>query len=1273
MIKFFTILFIYFLLNATNGLTLENSERQCLDNLLSNLGLNTSLDCSNNTIVQCSIYNQRTFVVGLNLISQNVSHEISQSDLECFSKVAQIVIKDSKVSSSFLTGPFPTIFSIVLTNNTIAYDQLFSTPISTNLTLLYVTDIPPLSSTVNINLSYIQKLTYFQFQFKNWDQSTKWISLINDFPSGGMYNFPSLAVDLKDIPPMDNIKCESITFRTYSSPMSLGYSNIPTLVNIKSIYLYISTGTSDFTQFSLIPKNNLLKTIFINGPLTLTTKADLTNLTALYYLDLRNVLSNFNYQGQIPLILPESVTTLVIGGSSFSNGVYEFIEDYPNISYLSLSYNQITGNFSQWKNRGYLNFLINNNKLQGSVDPSWCTTLLFFSNNQLSGELPSCYTCHLLNSEVKSLVYGSSGTVDLNSFTNVNPIPTCTTLIPNLRYNSTSSQLILYGDDLGFYPSNVKVQGYFFNNKIPSKLFVADSVSQSNLPQFLDFNFPGANKVFTLSTIQKAPIVNTITASAQSNSIILEGSFFNYNTSSIKIVIGDNNQCSIVTTTFYKVECLMLGVYEKNTVAKVTINIRDYYYLNLQILETSVLAYLNQTTQIQNCQQDCIPRGGFCNTLIGQCILQCPNNCTNSLSGTCNTSTGNCICNPDYQGLDCSIPFKSCPSNCNSQSNQGTCNNQTGTCQCSSNYQGLDCSLPYIPCTSDCSAPLNQGSCNNQTGFCICISSHQGADCSLPLIPCPTFKLLPCNGGSNICQNQTGTCQCSSNYQGLDCSIPFKPCSSDCGAPLNQGSCNNQTGTCQCSSNYQGLDCSIPYIPCTSDCSAPLNQGSCNNQTGVCKCISNYQGSDCTTPSHYITSVIPCSIDGGEVSINGWFGNDQDGTHTLSSYNVLIGNLNCIVTSINQSTIQCNLGAGTGTKNIKITNSVHSNVVFNGNGLFNYQNPIKSCPNSCTSLNNGKCNSNTGECQCNDKFRGFDCSTPITIIETAPTTNTLIDKDTGGTSLINQDTIYEISIISLNEISIDGSIIKSHPLKENWSIDNDNQETSNSNIFKFSQQLINNTCTITYTIEEIKLKDKSFTFGTTTFTVEKDSIKLSVLVKDYQYQSALNTLQLVFYSAANSNNNNSNNGNNDCNKQETSIDTSNANNQQVSNYIQISKNSKTLVGRFINQVIADSRPTFMSSTIINDNNNNDKSTSSIKIGLNLPHCNECLIDPDFSILVSPDFKDSCDQSSNKNKWLIPVAVVVPVVGCAAIAVISIVVYKKNRYTIKLFKLKTFKK
>ncbi|KAK5583908.1 hypothetical protein RB653_005513 [Dictyostelium firmibasis] len=496
------------------------------------------------------------------------------------------------------------------------------------------------------------------------------------------------------------------------------------------------------------------------------------------------------------------------------------------------------------------------------------------------------------------------------------------------------------------------------------------------------------------------------------------------------------------------------------------------------------------------------------------------------------------------------------------------------------------------------------------------------------------------------CQTLCGTGQLCNTIIG-EC---ITRCPKNCSGA---GSCNLHFGECSCKENRLFSDCS--GYECTSKCE---NDSPCDNSIGNCKCVTNYQGSNCTIPSQYITSVIPCSIKGGEVTLIGWFGNENDGTHTLTSYIVKVGSLFCGVTSINQTTIKCSLGEGTGTKNIIIINSNYPDAKFNGIGFFNYQNPIKSCPNSCTSQKNGNCNINNGDCQCNDQYTGFDCS-ELKLV-TTPSTNSTIDTS-GNATLTNQNTSYDISIIELNEMSFDGSIVISYPLNKNWSYVGKN--LTDSNIFMFSQKLINNKGTINYTIEEVKIKDKSFTFGSTLFTVEKGSIKITILVKDYEYRSTLNTLQLVILLAAQPN------SIKDCNYKESSIDTSNINNQQLSNYIQISKDSKKLIGRFLNQVISDSKITFMSSSIINNNEN-----SSITLGLNLPHCNECLIDPDFSVLVSQDYKDSCDEYSNL-KWILPVAVVVPVVCCAFIIIVACIVYRKNRIGIKIMnsKLRTLKK
>ncbi|KAK5577893.1 hypothetical protein RB653_002841 [Dictyostelium firmibasis] len=93
--------------------------------------------------------------------------------------------------------------------------------------------------------------------------------------------------------------------------------------------------------------------------------------------------------------------------------------------------------------------------------------------------------------------------------------------------------------------------------------------------------------------------------------------------------------------------------------------------------------------------------------------------------------------------------------------------------------------------------------------------------------------------------------------------------------------------------------------------------------------------------------------------------------HSLQRGRFNPSQLDCIVAPINK-TIKCNLGSGTGNKNIKIINTKHTNVLFLGNGLFNYQNQIITCPNNCSGKNDGKCNTNTGECQYYNIFTGIN-------------------------------------------------------------------------------------------------------------------------------------------------------------------------------------------------------------------------------------------------------------------------------------------------------------
>ncbi|KAM9990412.1 hypothetical protein ACTFIY_006459 [Dictyostelium cf. discoideum] len=147
------------------------------------------------------------------------------------------------------------------------------------------------------------------------------------------------------------------------------------------------------------------------------------------------------------------------------------------------------------------------------------------------------------------------------------------------------------------------------------------------------------------------------------------------------------------------------------------------------------------------------------------------------------------------------------------------------TCICDSNYQGLDCTISYKPCQNDCSG---FGSCNNQTGICICDSSHQSPDCSLPFKECPMGwggsggGLVSCSGYGS-CNNQTGICTCLEDRIFDDCSgITCSP-KDDCN--ISNGFCDNSIGKCKClDGKWSGNDCMIPYhyvtsiIPSSSEC-----------------------------------------------------------------------------------------------------------------------------------------------------------------------------------------------------------------------------------------------------------------------------------------------------------------------------------------------------------------------------------------------------------------------------------------------------------------------
>ncbi|EAL65508.1 hypothetical protein DDB_G0283787 [Dictyostelium discoideum AX4] len=454
-------------------------------------------------------------------------------------------------------------------------------------------------------------------------------------------------------------------------------------------------------------------------------------------------------------------------------------------------------------------------------------------------------------------------------------------------------------------------------------------------------------------------------------------------------------------------------------------------------------------------------------------------------------------------------------------------------------------------------------------------------------------------------------------------------------------------------------------IKCNSDCNEPLGNGKCNTTNGICECTQQYTSDDCSLPNQFITSVSSVPTNGGVVDIWGWFGTIHSGL------SIMIGQQVCQhdVNSITSSFINCTVGAGSGTQSITLT---QNGITYTGNNMFHYTELTYSCPKDCS--NNGKCNTNTGQCKCNSGWGGYDCnsksstggettSTSSTTGTTTPTsspvieipkTNTTINGTDGSTVLNNQQTTYEISILSLIETDFSNNIVNTYNLSKKW----DPVNITSNNIYKFTQT-IQESCIITYTIEEVKTA-REYRWAGLDLTLDKDSIKISVSIKNYTFNSVLNNLQLRFESLVGDNNRNTQD-NNECNNRDTQVDTSEIDKNQLLNYVTISRNQKVLYGRFINRVISDSRQTFITTSVIPNNNNNNK--QSVVIGLNLPHCtHECLIDPDFSVLVSSSYQECSSDLNNGGRasWVLPVAIVVPCVAVVLIIIIGFILFKKNR-------------
>ncbi|EGG24253.1 hypothetical protein DFA_06403 [Cavenderia fasciculata] len=327
-----------------------------------------------------------------------------------------------------------------------------------------------------------------------------------------------------------------------------------------------------------------------------------------------------------------------------------------------------------------------------------------------------------------------------------------------------------------------------------------------------------------------------------------------------------------------------------------------------------------------------------------------------------------------------------------------------------------------------------------------------------------------------------------------------------------------------------------------------------------------------------------------------------------------------------------------------------------GNGNGNGTNQHACYQSGCS--NNGNCTNNG--CVCNLGFSGTLCDkvvikVPTNVSETSPETTSQEDKKLKSI----------ISIVGVRELGLDGTIIHNYQFTDGWNWTWTNQSASNStgappamyNTFSGDSKINQYTTVITPDRKtKLSIVIEQFNdlgvvgFANQNLTMQPGTVKYFIAMDTYQFENALNTLQLIL-----SINVESLGGDNECG---TSIDfgsdsSSNPTDKNSLNWIKFKIEDRVLYGRFINTGIVDYRIVRVSNSLLENDN---KSSTSTLVALNIPnYSNQIYLDPDFSYLI--DAKDECSSSSGLTTAHI---IGIAIGGAAVLLIATLAVLSRDR-------------
>ncbi|EGG24998.1 hypothetical protein DFA_03244 [Cavenderia fasciculata] len=316
--------------------------------------------------------------------------------------------------------------------------------------------------------------------------------------------------------------------------------------------------------------------------------------------------------------------------------------------------------------------------------------------------------------------------------------------------------------------------------------------------------------------------------------------------------------------------------------------------------------------------------------------------------------------------------------------------------------------------------------------------------------------------------------------------------------------------------------------------------------------------------------------------------------------------------------------------------------------------PQSQCQESTSNcFGHGSCDTN-GHCQCDNGYNPIDnCLTKFT--NTTPVTNT-----TTPTSSFEIDgTRFDFELVAIQEIDTDENVV-GELLTNSWNatINSDNSTTL------VTYQLVNISdplyiATMVQAMISFSTQPRDIQFGDQLLHSNPNSIKLALNITNWQYSNLISTLRVVFRIDVNMNQTIEF----DCKQQSISTFSYDQLSSTIQ-YLRVIKDNVQYNGRFIDYVLSNGRPTFSKTTLINQTAiQSSSSIMSTLIGVSLPQCQECLLDPDFTPLLIDNTASDCG-STNSKTWKIIVGVVVGGFAAISIAVGTVMLIKKKNQSSK---------